>query len=113
MAGRRAVRPTSMVLLSTDAVADTTTQRALEATSDAVQRLQSAPRREVVTSDLVIGTNVLRHGLGRAVVGYTLTPTFATIAFGHALNTDNPNPSRELWIDVVGSDQDGARVELW
>lgn len=113
MAGRAPQRIVAVQSLSIGQVGDTATQRALEATSDAVQRLQATRSRVVKIVDLLIGTNVVRHGLGRAAQGFAVTKTFATIAYGDAINTDNPNPELEIWIDVVGSDQLGARVEIW
>lgn len=113
MAGRRSQRPGSVSALALHTVADPDVARAFDQVSQAVETLQGARSRFATTTDLIVGTNVIRHGLGRAVMGYTLTPTYLTIAFGHAINLDNPNPELELWIDVVGSDQDGARVEVW
>lgn len=113
MAGRRPVRPRVVSGLIAVQVDDEATQRALDAQATAIQKLQATRERVVVRTNLLIGTNRVRHGLGRPAVGYAITPTFATIAFGHAINIDNPRPELEVWIDVVGSDQTDARLEVW
>lgn len=113
MAGRVPQRPRGVSSLLTVTVEDEATQRALDALAGAVQKLLAGRERQAMKLDLLIGINKIRHGLGRAFAGYTVTPTFATIAFGHALSTENPHPELELWVDVVGSDQFGARLEVW
>lgn len=113
MAGRAAKRPQVVAALSVAGVEDKATQRAIEQTQDAVQKLQATRQRDVKVVNLVVGRNRVRHGLGRPVIGYTITPTFCTIAFGHAIVVENPHPELEVWIDVVGSDQDLARVEVF
>jgi hypothetical protein len=102
-----------VAVLSVANVEDKPTQRALEQTKDAVQALQSVRKRDVVMVDLVVGTNIIRHGLGRDVTGYTLVPTVADATFAHALDETNPNPQREVWILVVGVAQPRARLEVW
>lgn len=113
MASRRPQRPRAVEALAVADVADEATQRALTQVTVAVKRLQGARDRALVTADLTIGTNKLPHGLGRAVDGYALTATVASAAFAHALNLSNPHPEREVWIDVVGVNQPGARVEVF
>lgn len=113
MAGRVAVRPRAVSSLVAVTVSDQATQRALDAIGGAVQKLQSGRERDVVRMDLVIGTNKVRHGLGRAPAGYTITPTVASAAFAHALDVAGPYPDREVWITVIGADQPGARIEVW
>lgn len=113
MAGRAVQRIARVQVLSVAAVADKPTQRALEQTQDAVQQLQSVPKRSAVMVDLVVGTNIVRHGLGRPVLGYTLVPTVADATFAHALDEANPHPDLEVWITVIGVAQSRARVEVW
>lgn len=113
MAGRRPQRPRATSHLQPTAVEDATTQRALDVVVDAVQDLQDRRERSTHVVNLVVGTNRIVHGLGRPCVGYTVTPTYATIAFGHALDTTNPRPDREVWITVLGSDQTDAIVEVF
>lgn len=113
MAGRAVQRMRASAALSFDAVSDPATQRALEQTQTAVQQLQSERARDVRIADLVVGTNIVRHGLGRAATGYTLTATTADAAFAHAIDATNPRPEREIWVVVVGVAQPGARLEIW
>jgi hypothetical protein len=113
MAGRAVRRPGSVSVLSVAAVSDPATQRALEQTQDAVQNLQATPKRVVVQADLVVGTNIVPHGLGRRANGYTLTPTVANATFAHAIDDENPDPDREIWVTVIGVAQPGARIEVW
>lgn len=113
MAGRRAIAPPLVAVTSLTTVEDPATQRALDQVQTGLQRLQATRSRVVLTADLAIGTNVIRHGLGRAVVGYTLTPTVADAGFAHAIDLANTNPELEVWITVVGAAQPGARIEAW
>jgi hypothetical protein len=113
MAGRAIRRPSSFRTLGPVQVDDPQTARALDQVSDAVQSLQASRSRVVVTQDLVIGTNKVRHGLGRAAAGYTLVATVADAAFAHAISDSNPRPDLEVWVTVVGAAQPGARVEVW
>lgn len=113
MAGRAARRPVSVAVLGLSQVDDRQTARALDNVGDAVQKLQQARARTVVDQDLVIGTNKVRHGLGRAATGYTLVATVADATFAHAIDDSNKRPDREIWIVVVGAAQPGARMEIW
>ena len=113
MAARKAVRPRSVAALSVVQVDDPQTARAIDQVGAAVQKLQSTRDRAALTVDLVVGTNKVRHGLGRDVLGYTITPTVASAAFATAIDTTNPRPSLEVWITVIGIDQPGARVEVY
>lgn len=94
-------------------VDDPTTARALDSVTAAVTDLQSIRDRDHLTADLIVGTNKIQHGLGRAPIGYTITPTVADATFAHAINKSNPRPELELWITVVGVGQPGAAVEVW
>lgn len=113
MAGRRPQAVRSVAALEIVQVSDDSTARALAQVGDAIKKLQRSRERDSVVVDLLVGTNRVRHGLGRPAIGYTITPTYLTIAFGHAINETNPKPELEVWIDVVGSDQPSARVEVW
>ena len=113
MAGRRPQRVGPVSVLGVTQVDDPQTARAFEETSAAIQRLQRARNREAMVVDLEVGTNKLRHSLGRAALGYTLTPTVADATFAHALDASNPRPDLEVWVTVIGVDQPGARVEVW
>lgn len=113
MAGRAVQKPRSVPLVSAPNVEDQDTQRALDSITSSVSRLQSDRLRQVVTSDLAIGTNKVQHGLGRRAAGYTLVATVADAAFAHAVDDANPHPEREVWIVVIGAAQPGARLEIW
>lgn len=113
MAARRGERPRAVATTAAPRVDDAKTERALAAIRASIERLQEAPQRDVLTFDLVIGTNKIRHGLARPVRGYTITATTASAAFAHALDRTNPRPDLEVWISVVGTDQDGAVIEVW
>ncbi len=113
MAGRKAVPGRGITLAQPPSVKDTETQRAIDTLTTAVQNIQTQRNRDLVVADLVVGTNKIVHGLGRPCEGYSLTPKVANLAFGHALNTSNTVPELEVWIDVVGSSSDGARIEIY
>lgn len=113
MAGRAARAPRVVSATAQVSVDDPRTQRALDALLATVQRLEAQRSRDVVTVDLIIGTNKIRHGLGRAVAGYTLTPTAADATFAHAIDRENPRPELELWVVCIGATQPGATLEVY
>ena len=113
MAGRRIIPIRSAQRANVPNVDDPQIARAIDAVADAVQDVQGRAQRARTTANLVIGTNKVRHGLGRPCVGYTITPSVATIAFAHALNAANPRPDLEVWISVVGSDMPKAQIEVF
>jgi hypothetical protein len=96
-------------------VDDPTTQRALDRLRSQVERVALSRReRDLVTVDLVVGTNRVRHGLGRPYGGFTVMPTVANAAYAAAeSSTANPRPDLEVWIDVLGSEQPNAKVEIY
>lgn len=112
MAGRRAIAAKPLGQLQTPSVEDATTQRAFEVVTGAVQELQTKRNRDVVTANLIVGTNRIRHNLGRACAGYTLTPTTANATFAHAIDKTNPRPDLEVWITVIGVAQTAATIEV-
>ena len=116
MAGRspRDHRASPVARVQPPAVADSATQRAIDVLAGALQDQQSKRQYDVVQNvDLVVGTNKVTHGLGRACVGYNLTATVADATFAHAIDTDNTHPEREVWITVVGVDQPAATIEVY
>lgn len=113
MAGRKSTAPRAALSLSIPPVEDKQAARALKAVEQAVQQLQEPRSRAVLNVDLVIGSNHVQHALGRAVLGYAITPTVADATFAHALDTANPRPDREVWISVIGAAQPGARIEVF
>jgi len=113
MAGRLPAPPRASQSLSIPPVEDAATLRAFMAVEQAVQELQVSRSRQIMTVDLVIGSNHVPHSLGRDVVGYGLTATVASAAFAHSIDATNPRPDREVWIDVIGAAQPGARIEVF
>lgn len=81
--------------------------------AQAVAELNRTALRDRKRADLVVGQNRIVHGLGRAVEGYSITPTVADATFAHCLDETNPHPELEVWITVVGVDQPKARIEIW
>jgi hypothetical protein len=55
----------------------------------------------------------VHHGLGRACVGVNVTATAAFASFAYGINTANPRPDLEVWIDVVGDSMPNAVVEVF
>lgn len=113
MAGRRAQPPRAAAVLSILPTGNAEVDVSLKQVEQAVQALQAARQRDVVQADLVVGTNRIAHGLGRAVRGYTVTATVADASFAHALDLANPHPDREVWITVVGIGQADAQIEVF
>lgn len=113
MAARRVKRPALVSSLSVRDVADPAAADALTQVEQAVQRVQRSFSRVVVAQDLVTGRNVVRHGLGRAAQGYTITATVADATFAHAIDRTNPNPNLEIWVNVLNVAQPGAVLEIW
>lgn len=107
MAGRVPQRPGRVPTLS---VGDAASPRMV---AGAVSDLARAARRVRLRVDLVVGQNRIAHGLGRAVEGYSITPTVAAAGFAHAIDETNPSPELEVWITVIGSAQPQARIEVW
>jgi hypothetical protein len=113
MAARRSKPPRQIDRTPAVEVKDEQTDRALTLIRQHLDRLDAARKRDSVTVDLVVGTNRVRHGLGRAVTGYTVTATVADATFAHAIDRNNPRPDLEVWIAVVGVAQPAAVVEVW
>lgn len=112
MAGRAAQAPRASGQAASILVDDPKVERALSEMRSAVEALQAGRQRDVVQVDLVVGTNKIRHGLGRDATGYAITPTVAAASFAHALDRTNPRPEIEVWIIVIGVAQPRAVVEV-
>jgi len=118
MAGRVVKPPGTVASLSIrdDGQKTSTTDAAGLQVQQAVQALQATgqrQRRQIVKADLAVGRNVVRHSLGHAARGYSLTATVADASFAHAIDLSNPNPDREVWINVIGVAQRAAQIEVW
>ena len=87
-----------------------TVSRQLTELGDAMDGQVTAPPRFQGTITLVVGINVVNHGLGRTPKGATVTPTVADASFAWALTTaDNGTAT----ITVVGVKQPNAYVEVF
>lgn len=114
MAARPRNRAVAGERLTVPSVDDEKTSRALDALADAVRDLQARARRVVLRHDLVLGTNRVPHGLGRAPKGFSVTKTTTNATFDAALSSeDNPRPDLEIWIEVVGVAMPGAIIEVF
>ena len=83
--------------------------RAVTDLSKAAARAEAKARdRSTVVVDLIVGENVVRHGLGRAPTGAQVTPTVADATFAWALTATTVSL---MSITVVGVAQPGATVE--
>jgi hypothetical protein len=82
----------------------------LRALSSAVESVRSRGEVDPVTADLVVGSNFVRHGLGRAPRFVQVTPAVADATFGWAWIKTSPHADRQVRIDVVGVAQPGAVV---
>lgn len=81
------------------------------------QAIQGAQRaadqlrdRAVIAVDLVVGDNVITHGLGKRPSGATVTPTVADATWAWALKTATTG---QLTLTCVGIAQPGATVEVF
>ena len=97
MPGRKAVPARAIRSIHVPTVKDPDSARAFDIMIAAVQDLQAARNRDVVTFNLVVGTNRIAHGLGRPCLGYTLTKTVTDASFDHAIDT----ATRAYWEGVV------------
>lgn len=86
--------------------------RHLSELGDALEQTQNSatPTRFQGQVSLVVGSNVISHGLGRKPNGATVTPTVADATFAWAMTAvDN----RQATIAVVGVPQPRAYVEIF
>lgn len=60
--------------------------------------------------NLVVGANVLNHGLGRRPLGANVSPTVADAGFAAAMTSAN---DKQVTITVIGIAQSNAAVELY
>lgn len=110
MAGRRAQRPQPVAQVGTTDVDDPTTSRALDELRSAIQALQTRPVAAPIVQDLVVGSNVVEHSLGRAPRFVSVMPTVADASFAWAVPRTYPHPTRQVVIDVIGVAQPGASI---
>lgn len=113
MAARRTLKVRSVSAMPSIVADDPAMQQGLDKVIATLRRVESTRSRDVITVDLAVGINRIRHGLGRAVAGYSITPTVADATFAHAIDTSNTRPDLEVWIEVVGVNQPSATLEVF
>lgn len=82
-------------------------QRAIDAAGSAIDMLASNVLAVTFEAevDLVTGTNYVSHTLGRRPRGCVVTPKTPSAAFACGYDWDqpnNPNPERQVLLEVVG-----------
>lgn len=78
--------------------------------SDASQRAADQLHdRSIRTVDLIVGDNVINHGLGRKPLAVSITPTVANAGWAWALTKAD---GRQATITCIGIAQPGAAVEF-
>jgi len=113
MPGRKPVRPRSVERVVSTSVDDPETSRALDELAAAMGKLQERPTSQVITDvDLVIGTNVVRHGLGRAPKFVDVMPTVLDASFAWRHDTNQPHLDRQVLIEISGVAQPNAAVRV-
>ena len=93
-------------------IKDSATARGMAAIEEAVNRLDRADERQVLTADLRIGTNEIAHQLGRVARGCTLVPTVADASFAWAWVAPGAKQDR-IFVTVIGAAQPGAKLEVY
>lgn len=88
-----------------------TASRLLSDLADAHDDLASRQQpRTQTTADLVVGDNLVNHGLGRRARGCTVTPTVADATWAWALTAAD---DQRVTITTVGVNQPNAAIEVW
>lgn len=78
---------------------------------DAAQRAADQVKdRTVTVLNLVVGDNVINHGLGRRPTGATVTPTVADATWAWAIKAPS---ATQVTITCIGVAQPGAAVEVY
>lgn len=114
MAAKMVARPGARMQLSTGSITGALdpeiVARHVSELGDAAIRAQDAvgPSRFQGRISLVVGDNVISHGLNRIPNGATVTPTVADATFAWAMTAAT---NRTMTIAVVGAAQPKAFVE--
>jgi hypothetical protein len=66
--------------------------------------------RATLTMDLIVGDNVINHGLGRTPAGLTITPSVANATWAWAMKSPT---TTQVTITCVGVAQPGASIEVY
>lgn len=107
-------RPVQRQQLQTGTLLDADPSKVSRHLSDLATAVQAGEQRAIQRSgstvDLVVGANRINHGLGRAPLGATVTPTVADASFAWALTGGD---ARQAVITVIGVPQPKAYVEVF
>jgi hypothetical protein len=112
MAGRRPTKIPAVDLISINDVDDPAVARALTQIAEDVSALQARLAGEAFEVDLEIGMNVIVHNLGRQPRSVIVTPTIADSSFAWAYRRDALLGAKQLLIEVIGTAQPRALVEV-
>lgn len=114
MPARTVDRPAQRQQLVTGTLGDadpTTISRLVGEIADAHEDLAARHQpRDQQVADLVVGANVLNHGLGRRPLGCNVTPTVADATFAWAMTARD---ERTVTITAIGVPQPKATVEVF
>lgn len=103
-------RPRQRQQLSTGKLMDADPQKISRHLAEVAAAIPEVKDRTSQKVDLVVGDNLINHGLGRPALGATVTPSVADATFAWAMTaTDRLTAT----ITVVGVPQTGARVEVF
>jgi hypothetical protein len=103
----RPARPTSRPRQFAPVSGDAQTRQIIQSAQRAADQLRD---RSVVTVDLIVGDNVINHGLGRKPSGATVTPTVANAAWAWSLKSATGS---QMTLTCIGVAQPGATVEAF
>lgn len=114
MPPQKLTRPRQRQQLQTGTLIDGDPKKIGRHLSDLATAVQDTQRRisdrTVQTVNLVVGNNLINHGLGRPARGATVTPTAADASFAWALAATD---DKQATIAVVGVNQPNSTVEFY
>ena len=114
MPAKKPTRPPQRTQLQTGTLLDADPSKVSRHLSDLATAVAATDTRvldrNTVIVDLIVGANLVNHGLGRPARGATVTPTVADATFAWALTATD---ARQATITVVGVPQPKAAVELF
>lgn len=107
MPTKRAIRPPARPRQFAPVSGDVQTRMIMQSAQRAADQLHD---RTFIIFDLVVGDNVINHGLGRKPSGANVTPTVANTGWAWALTSAT---SSQMTLTCVGIAQPGATVEAY
>ena len=107
MPAAKPVRPASRPRVVAPVADDFVTRQLSDASQRAADQLRD---RSVVVANLVVGANVINHGLGRKPRGVTVSPTVADATWAWAMTASS---DRQVTIMCIGVAQPGAALEFY